>query len=72
MFDGFLKGIPDAQDFLVRLQKIVGGQVRQGSFNLSMNLEWDEPKEAKAVKAKVQEMELQLRSDVVSAANQRC
>jgi hypothetical protein len=70
MFDGFLEGIPDAQDYLKRLQSILGGRVGQGSFHLNLDLKWNGPAEARAMRAKVREMEMKLRhlrSDVVNA-----
>jgi multidrug efflux pump subunit AcrB len=70
MFDGFLEGIPEVQHFLERLQTILGGHVGEGSFEVNINFSWDNPKEAKKTRVRIQELEVQLRhlrSDVVHA-----
>jgi hypothetical protein len=61
-FEEFFKGIPEVKDYLLRLQSIVGaGEVRGAALRGTLNLRWDGPNEAKAVRAKVQEMEFKLR-----------
>ena len=70
MIDDFLAGIPEADDFIIRLQNIIGGKYKDGILKLDFSLDMDTPEEIRKARAKMilirQELK-SLRGEVVRA-----